>query len=423
LLAAGLLVAYHDRSDGGLLATVCEMMFAGHCGVTLRCEHARDKDMLLRALFSEELGAVIQVRSSLVPEVCRRLGAAGLDARVRVIAEINDTDRLCIEHLGRCVYERSRVELRRIWSETSYQMQRLRDHPDCAQEEFDRILDVDDPGLHVELSFDPAENRTAPFVNRGTRPRIAILREQGVNGQVEMAAAFERVGFEATDVHMSDIIAERVSLADFRGIAACGGFSYGDVLGAGEGWAKSIVFNARARNQFERFFSRQDSFALGVCNGCQMMSNLHEIIPGTNAWPHFVRNRSEQFEARLVLVEVTESPSILFAGMAGSRIPVVVAHGEGYAAFGADDQLARARSLTALRFIDHRGNAANRYPYNPNGSPEGITGLTTPDGRFTILMPHPERVFRAVQFSWRPDDWIEDSPWLRMFRNARAWVN
>jgi phosphoribosylformylglycinamidine synthase len=423
LLADGLLLAYHDRSDGGLLATVCEMMFAGHCGVTLRCEHARDKDMLLHVLFSEELGAVVQVRSSLVPEVRRRLDTAGLDARVRVIAEINATDRLRIEHLGRCVYERRRVDLRRIWSETSYQMQRLRDHPDCAQEEFDRILDVDDPGLHVELSFDPAENVTAPFVNRGTRPRVAILREQGVNGQVEMAAAFERAGFEATDVHMSDIIADRVALADFRGIAACGGFSYGDVLGAGEGWAKSILFNVRARNQFERFFARQDSFALGVCNGCQMMSNLHEIIPGTDAWPHFVRNRSEQFEARLVLVEVTESPSILFAGMARSRIPVVVAHGEGYAEFRADDQLARARALTALRFIDHRGNAASRYPYNPNGSLEGITGLTTPDGRFTILMPHPERVFRAVQFSWRPDDWIEDSPWLRMFRNARAWVN
>ncbi len=251
---------------------------------------------------------------------------------------------------------------------------------------------------------------------------MAILREQGVNGQIEMAAAFDRAGFAAVDVHMSDIIAGRVSLGDFKGFAACGGFSYGDVLGAGEGWAKSILFNARARDEFEAFFRRDDSFALGVCNGCQMMSNLHELIPGAEAWPHFVRNRSEQFEARFVMVEVQRSASLFFEGMEGSRMPVAVAHGEGYAEFAGANALASAQALVALRFVDNRGNATERYPYNPNGSPQGITGLTTPDGRFTILMPHPERVFRAVQNSWHPAEWGEDGPWLRMFRNARRWV-
>jgi phosphoribosylformylglycinamidine synthase len=301
-------------------------------------------------------------------------------------------------------------------------MQKLRDHPECARQEYDRILDNGEPGLHASLTFDPQEDIAAPYVASGVRPRVAILREQGVNGQIEMAAAFDRAGFAAVDVHMSDIIAGRVSFGDFKGFAACGGFSYGDVLGAGEGWAKSILFNGRARDEFEAFFRRADSFALGVCNGCQMMSNLHELIPGAEAWPHFVRNRSEQFEARFVMLEVQRSASLFFEGMEGSRMPVAVAHGEGYAEFAGASALASAQALVALRFVDNRGNATERYPYNPNGSPQGITGLTTQDGRFTILMPHPERVFRAVQNSWHPAEWGEDGPWLRMFRNARRWV-
>jgi phosphoribosylformylglycinamidine synthase len=398
------------------------MMFAGHCGVTLRLPAEHDRGTLLRALFSEELGAVIQVRADTSAEVERRFAVAGIGACVRVIGEINAADRLRIACGGRALYERPRVELQRIWSETSFQMQRLRDDPQCAQEEYDRILDGEDPGLHAHLTFDPGDDVAAAFIARRVRPRVAILREQGINGQVEMAAAFDRAGFAAIDVHMSDIIAGRASLDGFCGIVAGGGFSYGDVLGAGAGWAKSILFNCRARDQFQHFFARKETFALGVCNGCQMMSNLRVIIPGAQDWPLFVRNRCEQFEARLVLVEVVESSSIFFRGMAGSRIPVVVAHGEGNAAFADDGERERARALTALRYVDHQGAVAARYPYNPNGSPQGITGLTTPDGRCTILMPHPERVFRSVQMSWHPDDWGEDTPWMRMFRNARVWV-
>jgi phosphoribosylformylglycinamidine synthase len=301
-------------------------------------------------------------------------------------------------------------------------MQRLRDNPDCARQEYDRILDAADPGLHARLTFAPAEDIAAPLIARGARPRVAILREQGVNGQIEMAAAFDRAGFIAVDVHMSDILAGRVSLLEFQGFAAGGGFSYGDVLGAGEGWAKSILFNPRARDEFEAFFHRRDTFALGVCNGCQMMSNLRTLIPDAGQWPHFVRNRSEQFEARSVMVEVTASPSLFFSEMAGSRMPVAVAHGEGYAEFRDASHLRAARELIAVRFVDNRGKPTETYPLNPNGSPEGVTGLTTPDGRFTILMPHPERVFRALQNSWRPEEWGEDGPWMRMFRNARKWV-
>jgi phosphoribosylformylglycinamidine synthase len=320
------------------------------------------------------------------------------------------------------VYDELGTQLQRLWSETTFQMQWLRDNPQCAQEEYDRILDAADPGLHAKLTFDPDDDICAPFIATGARPGIAILREQGVNGQIEMAAAFDRAGFRAVDVHMTDIIEGRVRLADFKGIAACGGFSYGDVLGAGEGWAKSILFNARARDEFGQFFARTDSFALGVCNGCQMMSNLHEIIPGADHWPHFVRNRSEQFEARFVMVEIVRNPSILFAGMEGSRFPVATAHGDGDAEFRSRQQLTAARQYVSLRYVDNRGTATERYPLNPNGSPGGITGLTSTDGRFTILMPHPERVFRAVQNSWRPQDWREDGPWMRMFRNARVWV-
>ncbi|MCE2999173.1 MAG: phosphoribosylformylglycinamidine synthase [Betaproteobacteria bacterium] len=415
----GLLLAYHDRSDGGLLATVCEMLFASRCGAALELPGAADATALL---FSAELGAVLQVRRGDRERVLGALADAGLAACSMVIGRVVPGDRLLIQAGGRRLFDESRIDLHRAWSETTYRLQQLRDNPDCAQQEFDRILDAGDPGLAPRLTFDPAEDVAAPFIATGVRPRMAILREQGVNGQIEMAAAFDRAGFAAVDVHMSDIIAGRVSLRDFKGFAACGGFSYGDVLGAGEGWAKSILFNPRARDEFEAFFKRGDSFALGVCNGCQMMSNLHELIPGAERWPHFVRNRSEQFEARYVTLEVQDSPSLFFSGMAGSRIPVAVAHGEGYAEFRDGAALAAASPLVALRYVDNRGNATETYPLNPNGSPQGITGLTTPDGRFTILMPHPERVFRSVQNSWHPQGWTEDGPWLRMFRNARRWV-
>jgi phosphoribosylformylglycinamidine synthase len=435
----GRLLAYHDRSDGGLFAAACEMAFAGRCGVTLNLDLAcydplahdvdgnerrpelmrgRDLERALGALFAEELGAVLQIRADDRPEVMTRLAAAGLHALV--IGAPNDRDEIRLVRNAKPVFAERRVELQRTWSEVSYRMQQLRDHPDCAQEEFDRVLDAGDPGLSARLTFDPAEDLAAPFVARGARPRVAVLREQGVNGQVEMAAAFDRAGFEAVDVHMSDVLDGRTALGGFRGIVAPGGFSYGDVLGAGEGWAKSIIFNGRARDEFAGFFRRADSFALGVCNGCQMMAALAPLIPGAADWPRFVRNRSEQFEARFVAVEIAPSPSIFFAGMAGSRIPVAVAHGEGRAVFGSS--AARERVLVAARFVDHRGNPTETYPLNPNGSPDGVTAVTTADGRFTILMPHPERVFRAVQCSWRPDGWGEDGPWMRMFRNARAWV-
>ncbi|MFM8331173.1 MAG: phosphoribosylformylglycinamidine synthase subunit PurQ, partial [Candidatus Methylumidiphilus sp.] len=305
--------------------------------------------------------------------------------------------------------------------ETSYRMQALRDNPACAEAQFQAIADDRDPGLHALLNFDTREDIAAPFIH-GTRPRVAILREQGVNGHVEMAAAFDRAGFASVDVHMSDIIEGRVSLADFKGLAACGGFSYGDVLGAGGGWAKSILFNPRARDEFAAFFRRPDSFGLGVCNGCQMMAHLRELIPGVGHWPQFRRNLSEQFEARVAMVEILPSPSVFFTGMAGSRMPVVVAHGEGRAAFDADPALALEQGLAAVRYVDHYGRPTEAFPFNPNGSPLGITGLTNADGRFTILMPHPERCFRAVQNSWHPGDWGEHGPWLRMFRNARVWV-
>ncbi len=422
LNAANRLLAYHDRSDGGLLATLAEMMFAGGCGVTVLLDDLGEE--LLPALFTEELGAVIQVRALDRQRVLLKLADAGLSECSHVIGALNDRDRLILCHAGEAAFSASRAELRQWWSETSYQMQALRDHPDCAREAFDAVVDPADPGLNVSLTFNPAVDVAAPFITDGARPRIAILREQGVNGQVEMAAAFDRAGFAAVDVHMSDITGGRITLADFQGIAACGGFSYGDVLGAGEGWAKSILFNARARDEFAAFFARPDSFGLGVCNGCQMLSNLHELIAGTELWPRFVRNRIEQFEARLSLVEVLPSPSLFLHGMAGSRLPIAVAHGEGRAEF-ADDRgadAALAAGMVALRFIDHSGQPAERYPANPNGSPGGMTGFCSHDGRFTILMPHPERLFRTVQYSWRPNGWGEDGPWLRLFRNARRWL-
>jgi phosphoribosylformylglycinamidine synthase len=436
----GKLLAYHDRSDGGMFAALAEMSFASHVGLDVMLDELKGDD--LAVLFNEELGALVQVRRADLADIFVLCEEAGL-VNVHEVARLNTSGTLNVMRNKQTVYEENAIVLRRMWSETTYQMQKLRDNPTCAQQEYDRILDAKDPGLHVKLSYDVNES---PFVVRaessstvrpepvegqnpkskilipGSRPKMAILREQGVNGHVEMAAAFDRAGFHAVDVHMSDIIAGRVKLADFKGVVACGGFSYGDVLGAGEGWAKSILFNPRARDEFEAFFNRNDTFALGVCNGCQMMSNLHEIIPGADNWAHFSRNQSEQFEARFVMVEVQQSPSILFDGMAGSRMPIVVAHGEGYADFGNTKRLHAAQEVVTLRYIDHYGKPTTTYPLNPNGSPQGITGLTTPDGRFSIMMPHPERVFRAVQNSWYPSAWQENGAWLRMFQNARKWV-
>ena len=419
---SGKLLAYHDRSDGGLFVTLCEMMFAGRVGITVDIGPLVAEGGVLAALFNEELGAVIQVRRTDVPSVEEHFTSSGLAGQLHRLGTVNREGKLVVRSGTRLLYAQLGTALQRTWSETTYHLQRLRDNPECARQEYDRILDAADPGLHASLSFDPGEDIAAPFLNAGARPRLAILREQGVNGQIEMAAAFDRAGFAAVDVHMSDILAGRVSLAEFQGLAACGGFSYGDVLGAGEGWAKSILFNARAREQFAAFFQRADTFALGVCNGCQMMSNLRSLIPGAGEWPHFVRNRSEQFEARFVMVEVPDSPSLFFAGMNGSRMPIAVAHGEGFAEFRDASHLRAIQPLVALRFVDNRGKRTEIYPLNPNGSPQGITGLTTPDGRFTILMPHPERVFRTVQQSWHPEEWGEDGPWLRMFRNARKWL-
>jgi phosphoribosylformylglycinamidine synthase len=436
----GKLLAYHDRSDGGMLASLCEMSFASHIGLDIRLDECKGDD--LGILFNEELGALVQVHCDDLADIFVQCEDAGLGS-VYEVARLNTGGIINITRGKTNLFSDNAITLRRIWSETTYQMQKLRDNPACAQQEYDRTLDAKDPGLHIKLNYDPNEN---PYTVRGepvepptsahpstssgrtaaavltSRPRMAILREQGVNGHVEMAAAFDRAGFTSVDVHMSDIISGRVKLADFKGFVACGGFSYGDVLGAGEGWAKSILFNPRARDEFEAFFKRSDTFALGVCNGCQMMSNLHEIIPGAENWAHFARNQSEQFEARFVMVEVQQTPSILFDGMVGSRMPIVVAHGEGYADFGNAKRLHDVQPLVTLRYVDHYGKPTTTYPLNPNGSPQGITGLTTPDGRFSIMMPHPERVFRAVQNSWYPKEWQENGAWLRMFQNARKWV-
>jgi len=414
---AGKLLAYHDRSDGGMLAALCEMSFASHIGLDIRLDECKGDD--LSSLFNEELGALVQVRRADLADIFVQCEEAGLE-NVYEVARLNTSGTINITRGKTKLFSDNAIALRRIWSETTYQLQKLRDNPACAQQEFDRTLDAKDPGLHAKLTYDLNEN-VAPALLQ-SRPKMAILREQGVNGQVEMAAAFDRAGFTAVDVHMSDIISGRVKLADFKGFVACGGFSYGDVLGAGEGWAKSILFNPRARDEFEGFFKRSDTFALGVCNGCQMMSNLHEIIPGAENWAHFARNQSEQFEARFAMVEVQQSPSILFDGMAGSRMPIVVAHGEGYADFGNSKKLKAAQDVVTLRYVDNYGKPTETYPLNPNGSPQGITGLTTPDGRFSIMMPHPERVFRAVQNSWYPREWQENGAWLRMFQNARKWV-
>ncbi|SDY41724.1 phosphoribosylformylglycinamidine synthase [Allochromatium warmingii] len=419
LRTAGLILAYHDRSDGGLLATLCEMAFAGRCGLDIDLATLGTDD--LAALFSEELGAVIQVRHCQLDAVRQILAQHGLAEWSPVIGVSDTSEQIRFHRHQHTVFSATRAELQRLWSETSYRLQARRDDPTCAAEAFARI-DEADPGLNAVLTFDPHDDIAAPAIQRGARPPLAILREQGVNGQIEMAAAFHAAGFACVDVHLSDVIAGRVDLADFRGLVACGGFSYGDVLGAGEGWAKTILFNSRARAQFQAFFERTETFALGVCNGCQMLSNLRELIPGAEHWPHFVRNRSEQFEARTLMLKVEATPSALLAGMAGSRMPIAVAHGEGRAEFRDAAHLIAAEPWVVARYVENDGQIATRYPANPNGSPNGIAGLTTTDGRVTILMPHPERVFRTVQNTWSPNNWGQDGPWLRLFRNARVWV-
>jgi phosphoribosylformylglycinamidine synthase len=425
LRRAGLLLAYHDRSDGGLLATLAEMCFAGRCGVHVRLPVA-GRPASVAALFAEELGAVLQVETACIDAVRTVFASAGLGDCVHDVGTVESMDRVLVNDAGgEMLLDVTRTELRRAWSETSFRLQALRDHPACAGEEHERAVDAKDPGLFAHLSYDPSDDVAAPYVARGARPPVAILREQGVNSQLEMAAAFARAGFEPADVHMTDLIAGRVTLERFRGLVACGGFSYGDVLGAGEGWAKSILFNPALREQFAAFFARPDTFSLGVCNGCQMMSALRPLVPGAEHWPRFVRNRSEQFEGRVALVEVLPTPSIFHRGMEGSVLPIAVAHGEGRAEF-ADAEAERRcldSGLVSLRWVDNHGRVATAYPANPNGSPAGITGLTTADGRATILMPHPERVFRTVQNSWHPADWGEDGGWMRMFRNARVWVD
>ncbi len=419
-----LLLAYHDRSDGGLFVTVSEMCFAGRCGVMIECDRwIADPTHMARELFNEELGAVIQVADRHLDEVLHRLRSAGLQEQVVLVGKTQTAQRIDVKLGDILILSYSRAELQGMWAETSFQMQKLRDNPDCAESEFRLLQDDDDPGLSLDLTFDPAEDIAAPYIGSGARPRAAILREQDVNGQIEMAAAFHRAGFEAVDVHMSDLLDGQVKLSSFKTLVACGGFSYGDVLGAGGGWAKSILFNPRARDLFQQFFQRSDTLSLGVCNGCQMMAQLQELIPGAAGWPLFARNQSAQFEARTVMLEVRPSVSVWLDGMAGSRLPVAVAHGEGLASFPDStslDAVERA-GLVGLVYVDHRGRATETYPLNPNGSPRGITGLCNADGRVQIMMPHPERVFRAVQNSWYPDQRREEGAWLRLFRNARRW--
>ncbi|MGZ8189588.1 MAG: phosphoribosylformylglycinamidine synthase subunit PurQ, partial [Methylococcaceae bacterium] len=414
------LLAYHDRSDGGLLTTLAEMIFAGRMGAEITLDNLGVD--VLSILFNEELGAVLQVRDSDCDEMVKLLKHHGLVDCTHVIGKVVAQQQLVINYEGETVYATSRANMQTIWSEVSYKMQALRDNPECAVQQYMRIADDKDPGLHAALTFAVNEDICAPF-NATTKPKVAILREQGVNGHVEMAAAFARAGFTSIDVHMSDIIHGRVSLSDFTGLAACGGFSYGDVLGAGGGWAKSILFNQRARDEFAAFFQRSDTFGLGVCNGCQMMSGLKDIIPGAEHWPRFLRNTSEQFEARVAMVKVQKSPSIFFSGMEGSRMPVAIAHGEGRAEFSVNLQAAFEAQVITLCYIDNYGIETTAFPANPNGSPLGVTGLTTTDGRFTIMMPHPERCFRTLQNSWHPDEWSEYGAWMRMFRNARVWVS
>ena len=411
----GMLLAYHDRSDGGLLATAAEMMFASRLGVSLQLEGSDQQ--ILAQLFNEEAGAVVQVAKNKLTQVQMVLDRVG--ARANAIGRVESEPVLTLRKGETAVLRLDRKQLQRAWSETGYRIQTLRDNPVTAREEFDRILDDDDPGLNVALTFDASDDITRPYRANGA-PRVAVLREQGVNSQYEMAAALMRAGFVAVDVHMSDLLSGRDSLVNYQGLVACGGFSFGDVLGAGGGWAKSVLFHSRTRDQFAEFFDRPDTFTLGVCNGCQMLSHLRELVPGAAHWPRFLRNSSEQFEARLSLVEVLQSPSLFLEGMAGSRLPIATSHGEGRAAFRDDSDRYLASHMIAVRYVDNYGDVADRYPANPNGSVDGICGLSNEDGRVTIMMPHPERVVRSLQNSWHPDDWGPDGPWLRMFRNARV---
>lgn len=426
LLQDQLIEAYHDRSDGGLIAAALEMAFAGRCGLELDfdLDSQTEQSSLIEALFSEELGALVQVTETNQQAFQEIFAEQGLSHCLQPLGSVLVDEQVRIRCRGEQLFASNRSELQKIWAETSFRMQSERDNSDCAQQEFDSISEQS-PGLNPKLSFDPANDIAAPYINSGIRPAMAILRDQGVNGQLEMAAAFDAAGFDSVDVHMSDLLSGRYQLSQFKGLVACGGFSYGDVLGAGRGWGTSILFNEQMRNQFAEFFAREDAFALGVCNGCQMMSRLREIIPGAEDWPDFVQNQSEQFEARVALVKVEESPSVLLAGMQGSVMPVAVAHGEGHARFASSSSMQNllANKQVALSFVDALHQITNRYPANPNGSVDGITSLTNSDGRVTIMMPHPERVFRTVTNSWHPDDWPEDGPWMRMFRNARLWVD
>jgi phosphoribosylformylglycinamidine synthase len=389
----------------------------------------RRHEQTIKALFNEELGAVIQIRRADRDSVFAVLRQLGLSAFSHVIGKPNTNGQIEVWRDAKKIFAEPREVLQKMWANTSYQIARLRDNPACADSEFAQLDNISDAGLSPKLTFDAAEDIAAPYIKQNVRPKVAILREQGVNSHVEMAYAVNWAGFDSYDVHMSDLLSVKTKLDDFKGLIACGGFSYGDVLGAGEGWAKTILFNQSLRDQFSRFFQRQDSFALGVCNGCQMMSNLAEIIPGAQAWPKFTRNQSEQYEARLVMAEVLASPSIFTQGMEGSQLPIAIAHGEGFANFSEQGNLQQInqQGLATLRFVDNQGKPTEAYPMNPNGSPGGLTGVTTPDGRFTVMMPHPERVFRAVQMSWCPAEWLDTpdgaSPWLRLFRNARRWTN
>lgn len=453
LAADGHILAYHDRSDGGLLATLCEMAFAGHVGVSINLDmltidpvaadwgdykirseqlSVQRDELTLKALFAEEAGAVIQVPLAQRDTVLQQLRAHGLSAHSHVVGSLNKQDEIQIFRDGNCIYQKPRAELGQQWSEVSRRIMALRDNPDCAQAEFDTWKDASDPGMTPVVAFDPQDDVAAPFILTGKRPKVAILREQGCNSQVEMAWAFDKAGFEAQDVHMTDLLSGRARLDDVQGLVAVGGFSYGDVLGAGEGWARTIRYNNQLADQFAAYFGRSDTFALGVCNGCQMMAALAGMIPGAQHWPRFTRNQSEKYEARLSLVEIPDSPSLFMQGMAGTRVPVAVAHGEGYADFSSQGELSKVKS--ALNFVDNTGRPTEQYPCNPNGSPQGLTGVTTEDGRFTVLMPHPERVTRNVMMSWAPESWGQQdsggkdsphggySPWLRMFRNARVWL-
>ena len=419
-MECGDILAYHDRSDGGLMTTLAEMSFAGHVGVSVDLSGLDEDTMAV--LFTEELGAVVQVLSGSAEALMEKFTDAGVSAHR--LGTLNANDSLEISRDGEILFACNRAALQACWSETSYRVASLRDNAECVQQEFDRILQPD-LGLSTNLSFDPAEDICAPYINGGAKPRVAIVREQGVNSHVEMGAAFDRAGFTAVDVHMSDLLAGRRTLSEFAGLVAGGGFSYGDVLGAGEGWAKTVLFNQQVRDQFQQFFHRPDTFSLGVCNGCQMLSNLKTLIPGAELWPRFVRNLSEQFEARFSLVRIEDSPSVMLQGMAGTHMPIAISHGEGRAEFSNSDALAelqKSRQI-ALRFLENNLQVADRYPANPNGSPEGITGVTSVDGRATLMMPHPERVYRTVLKSWHPADWGEDSGWMRIFRNARTFTD